>query len=138
MRLAYDASKDPLIQNHEDKMLETYSKMINSYSSLFQQYDCFLEVGLFWNNFSKKKRSDHRLPFQNGYSCYIYCVVWKDGKEVHVKSMDGEADYYPLSVSWIVSSIDRRLFKTYVSLYSDTDDIENDMKEMLRLLSSVE
>ena len=48
--------------------------------------------------------------------------------------MDGEADYYSLSATWMVSSIERDFFKTKVSLYSDTDDIENDMKEMFQLL----
>lgn len=68
------------------------------------------------------------------YECYIYCEVQKDGKEVHIESNDGEADYYALSASWIISSIERSFFKINVSLCSATDDIENDMKEMFQLL----
>lgn len=135
MEFSYDVSKEQLIINHEDIMLETYSKIISSYSSLFRLYDCSLEVKLFWIDFSTKKRSNYRLSFHNGYSCYVYCEVQKDGKEVHVKSIDGEVDYYSLSATWMVSSIERNFFKTKVSLYSDTDDIENDMKKLFQLLS---
>lgn len=133
-KFEYDKSKEQCIIDHEDIMLEIYSKIISSYSSLFEQYDCSLEIRLFWIDFSTKKRSDCRLPFHIGYACYVCCEVQKDGKEVHVKSMDGEADYYSLSATWMVSSIERDFFKTKVSLYSDTDDIENDMKEMFQLL----
>lgn len=101
---------------------------------MFHQYDCFLEVRLFWIDFSTGKCSDRRLPFNLGYTCYVCCEVQKDGKEVCVKSVDGEADYYSLSAAWMVSSIEKFL-KTKVSLYSNTDEIEKDMKELLRLLS---
>ena len=59
-------------------------------------------------------------------------MVQKDGTEVRIGSNDGEVDY---SVSWTVSSIERRFFKLNVSLSSDTDDIENDMNELFQLLS---
>lgn len=136
MKFAYDERKAQRIINHEYIMLETYSKIISSYSSLFDQYNCSLEVRLFWIDFSTQKRSNRRLPFHIGYACYVCCEVQRDGKEVHVKSIDGEADYYSLSATWMVSSIERNFFKTKVSLYSDTDDTENDMKELFRLLSN--
>lgn len=136
MKFAYDKREAQRIINHEDIMLKTYYEIINSYSSLFEQYDCSLEVRLFWIDFSTGKRSNRRLPFHIGYACYVCCEVQRDGKEVHVKSIDGEADYYSLSATWMVSSIERIFFKTKVSLYSDTDDTENDMKELFRLLSN--
>ena len=136
MKPAYDKENAQQIVNHENIMLETYSKIISSYSPLFEQYDCSLEVRLFWIDFSTEKRSNRRLPFHIGYACYVCCEVQRDGKEVHVKSIDGEADYYSLSATWMVSSIERNFFKTKVSLYSDTDDTENDMKELFRLLSN--
>lgn len=136
MKFAYDKKKAQRIISHENIMLETYSKIISRYSSLFEQYDCSLEVRLFWIDFSTEKRSNRRLPFHIGYACYVCCEVQRDGKEVHVKSIDGEADYYSLSATWMVSSIERNFFKTKVSLYSDTDDIENDMEELFRLLSN--
>lgn len=63
------------------------------------------------DKFLKKEHSASRLPFKNGYECYIYCEVQKDGKEVHIESNDGEADYYALSASWIISSIERSFLK---------------------------
>lgn len=135
IKFVYDKREAQRIINHEDIMLETYSKIISTYSSLFEQYDCSLEVGLFWNNFFTEERSDYRLPFRTGYACYVCCEVQRGGKEVRVKSLDGEADYYSLSATWMLSSIERNFFKIKVSLYSDTDDIENDMKELLLLLS---
>ncbi len=135
MKFTYDKSKAQRIINHENMMLETYTKIINGYSSLFEQYDCSLEVRLFWIDFSTDERSYHRLPFRVGYACYVCCEVQRGGKEVHVKSIDGEADYYSLSATWMVSSIERNLFRAKVSLYSDTDDTENEMKELFRLLS---
>ena len=136
MKFAYDNSKAQCIIKHEDIMLETYSKMIRAYSSRFEQYDCSLEVRLFWIDFSTEKRSDRRLPFHVGYACYVCCEVQRDGKEVEVKSADGEADYYTLSATWMVSSIERSFYKAKVSLYSGTDDVESDMKELFRLLSN--
>lgn len=136
MKFAYDKKKAQQIVSHENIMLETYSMIISRYSLLFEQYDCSLEVRLFWIDFSTEKRSNRRLPFHIGYACYVCCEVQRDGKEVHVKSIDGEADYYSLSATWMVSSIERNFLKTKVSLYSDTDDIENNMEELFRLLSN--
>lgn len=134
--IAYDKSKAQRIINHEDIMLKTYSKIISTYTTLFEQYDCSLKVRLFWIDFSTERRSNRRLPFRIGYACYVCCEVQRDGKEVQVKSADGEADYYSLSATWMVSSIERSFLKAKASLYSDTDDIENDMKELFRLLSN--
>ena len=136
MEFVYDKSKEQSIINHEDIMLETYSKIISGYAPLFEQYNCSLDVKLFWFDFSTEKRSNRRLPFHVGYACYVCCEVQKNGKEVYVKSVDGEADYYSLSATWMVSSIERNLFKTKVLLYSDMDDTEKDMKELFQLLSN--
>lgn len=136
MKFAYDKSKAQCIINHENIMLKTYSKISSSYSPLFKQYDCSLKVNLFWIDFSTEKHSIRRLPFHIGYTCYVCCEVRREGKEIQIKSVDGEADYYSLSATWMVSSIERAFFKTEVTLYSDTDDAENDMKELFRLLNS--
>lgn len=74
------------------------------------------------------------MPFRKGYACYAYCEVWKDGKEIYVKNMDGDVDYCSLSTVRAVSGIERRFFKTRVSLYSNTDTIENDIKKLLQAL----
>ena len=136
MKFVYASDKDDEIVRHEKIMLEKYSNILDSYRAIFEQYNCSLKVGCSWTNFLKKEHSTNRLPFENGYKCYIYCEVQKDGKEVHIESNDGEVDYYALSASWIISSIERWFFKINVSLCSATDDIENDMNELLQLLSN--
>ena len=135
MKFIYDERISQRIIDHEDIMLEKYSKIISGYSSLFDQYDCSLDVELFWSDSVSEKNSNFRLPFHIGYTCYVCCEVLRDGKEVKVKSNDGEADYYSLSASWVVSSIDRKFFKTKVTLYRDADDIEADIMDLFRLLS---
>lgn len=134
MEFVYTPDKDDEIIKHEEIMLEKYSNILDSYQGIFEQYHCSLKVGCGWTNFFREEHSAHRLPFKNGYQCYIYCEVQKDGKEVHVESNDGEVDYYALSASWIISSISRWFFKIKVSLCSATDDIESDMNELLQLL----
>lgn len=134
MKFVYTPDRDDEIVRHEELMLEEYLNILDSFRKIFEQYNCLLEVGYRWTNFSKKEYSAHRLPFKNGYQCYIYCEVQKDGKEVHIESNDGEVDYYPLSASWIISSIERWFFKSNVYLCSATDDIESDMNELLQLL----
>ena len=136
MKFIYTSDKDDEIVKHEKIMLEKYLDILDSYRAIFEQYNCSLKVGCGWENFLKKEHSANRLPFKNGYECYIYCEVQKDGTEVRIGSNDGEVDYYVLSVSWTVSSIERRFFKLNVSLSSDTDDIENDMNELFQLLSN--
>ena len=122
MKFAYDKSKAQRIINYEDIMLKTYSKIISTYTSLFEQYDCSLKVRLFWIDFSTERRSNRRLPFRIGYACYVCCEVQRDGKEVQVKSADGEADYYSLSATWMVSSIE------YAIVYTGTTEIKWDDK----------
>lgn len=136
MKFIYTSDKDDEIVKHEKIMLEKYLDILDSYRAIFEQYNCSLKVGCGWENFLKKEHSANRLPFKNGYECYIYCEVLKDGKEVRIGSNDGEVDYYALSVSWTISSIERRFFKRIVSLSLDTDDIENDMNELFQLLSN--
>ena len=134
MKFLYTPDKDDEIVRFEKIMLEKYLKILDNYRAMLEQYNCSLKVGCGWTNFIKKEYSAHRLPFKNGYECYIYCEIQKNGKEVHIESDDGEVDYYPLSASWIISSIERRFFKLNVSLCSATDDIENDINELLQLL----
>lgn len=134
MKFLYTPDKDDEIVRFEKIMLEKYLKILGSYRTMLAQNNYSLKVGCGWTNFIKKEYSAHRLSFKNGYECYIYCEIQKNGKEVHIESDDGEVDYYPLSASWIISSIERRFFKLNVSLCSATDDIENDINELLQLL----
>ncbi len=135
MKFVYTSDKDEEIIEHETKMLEKYSDILDSYRAIFEQYNFSLEVGCRWINFLKKEYSASRIPFRHGYECYIYCEVQKDGKEVHIESNDGEVDYYPLSASWTISFMRRGFFKINVWLCSATDDIEEDMERLVRLLA---
>ena len=136
MKFVYTPDKDDEIVRFETIMLKKYLKILDSYREIFGQHNCSLEVGCRWTNFLKNEYSAHRLPFKNGYECYVYCEVQKNGKEVHIESNDGEVDYYALSASWIISSIERKFFKINVVLSSATDDVESDMNELLKLLSN--
>ncbi|HIZ11749.1 MAG TPA: hypothetical protein IAA41_06605 [Candidatus Eubacterium faecavium] len=134
MEFIYTPNQDNTIIAHEEKMLKKYSEIIDGYRNVFCESDCSLEVGCRWINCIENKYSAVRLPFTNGYQCYIYCEVQRNGKEVHVKSFDGEVDFYPLSSSWIVSLINMHFCKLNVSLCSITDDVESNMNELYKLL----
>ncbi len=104
--------------------------LVSKYSSLFKKYNCFLNVSLFWNDFFTGYSSKSRLPFRNGYSCYMCCEVQREGKTVYVKSIDGEVDYYSVEAIWPVSAIERKLLKTEVVFYSNPEDVRNDMEQL--------
>lgn len=135
MKFVYKGSKAPLIIAHERNLLKAYSETAYRYSDLFEQHSCSLDVGLFWINSLTKEQSIQRLPFCNGYACYVYCDILRKGKEVCVRCTDCEADYYPLSVSWAASSIDRSFLREEVSLYSEDNNANDDLMTLLTLLS---
>lgn len=135
MKFICNKCDEQFIIKYEMDMLEKYSRIINKYSPSFMKYGCFAEKALFWNNSLTKTRSYQRIELRNGYTCYIYCELVKDDKKMYIKSSDGEADHYQLSAIWPISSIQRFYFKTMVSLYSNMDEVENDIKELLDLLS---
>ena len=136
MREIYDINKENDIIKKETRIFDTYFKIISKYSSLFKKYNCFLNVSLFWNDFFTGYSSKSRLPFRNGYSCYMCCEVQREGQTVYVKSIDGEVDYYSVEAIWPVSAIERKLLKTEVVFYSNPEDVRNDMEQLFLLLSS--
>lgn len=140
IRFVYDKNRKKLIINHENTMFKTYTEIIGKYSVLFRQYDCNLKISISGSDF-KIKSSDSRLPFHTGYSCYISCEVKKDGKTVRVRDTEGEVDYYSVEAAWQISSIERgsllkgkSFFKPVVELYTDIDEVEEDMRGLLQLL----
>ena len=139
MEFFYTADRDEEIVRHEETMIKEYGIIFDKYRALFEQYHCTLEVACQWDNILKKEYSTHRLPFENGYMCYIECKVLRNGRHVHIISDDGEADYYPLYASWTVSAIVRTIFfKLKVILCTDTEDVEEDLNRMLQTLYNAE
>jgi len=126
------------MQDFEMEMLNKYTNTVSPYFSIFNKMGYELKVELGWLNLFQKTWSAKRLPLTNGYECYVYCLVKKDGKEVRIKSSDGEADYYPLITSWMISCAYRRFHKLKVTTYEDIDDVEVDINEFLEKLKWIE
>lgn len=119
------------MQDFEMEMLNRYIDIIRPYFTVFNKMGYELKVELGWVNFLQKTWSSKRLPLKNGYECYVYCLVEKDGEEVRIQSSDGEADYYPLITSWMISSVSRKCHRLKVSVYTNVDDVEADINEFL-------
>lgn len=133
-KMVYTNKIDDEIIFHENNMLALYLEKIKKYVPLFEKSGYSLKVGLMWKYFPRDTVILQRGNFQNGYQCYVYCVVQKDGKEVHIGSFDAEADYYSLSTAWMISSISRKLFKLNAELYANTDDADADLNDFLSQL----
>ena len=130
-RMVYTNTINNEIISHENKMLALYLEKIKKYLPFFEKRGYSLKAGLMWKYFSSDAVMFQRESFRNGYECYVYCEVQENGKEVCLGGIDGEADYYPLSAAWMVSSIFRRFFKINVELYSNTDDADTDLNHFL-------
>ncbi len=127
----YTKAIDNEIIVYENNMLALYLEKINKYKPYFEKYGCSLKVGLMWKHFSKDATILKRASFQNGYQCYVYCAVQKDGTDVCISSFDDDVDYYPLSTAWIITSIFRNFFKLRVELYDNTNDVETYLNDFL-------
>ena len=134
-KIVYTKGIDSQIASHEKQMLALYLEKIKKYRPLFDENGYSLKVGLMWKYFPKETVILQRGRFQNGYQCYVYCVVQKNGKEVCIGSIDGETDYYPLSTAWMISSIFRKFFKLNVELYVNVDDADKDLNGFLTQLA---
>ena len=132
--MVYEKGKESSIIKYENLIFERYSRIIEKYTSWFRRYDCSLKVGLLWKNSLEKSYSSYRIPFSNGYSCYVSCEVLREGKEVQIRSYDGEADYYILSNAWLISTLERSIFSLKVLLYDGECDVNEDIQDWLRLL----
>ena len=132
MKVKYSNRLNKEICTFEDHMLGIYTEKVQAYARSFEAVGCTLEVGLMWKNFFDADTvAFQRGDFRNGYECYVYCSVQRDGQEVRIPSNDGEVDYYDMSTAWRISSIRRFFFKLELSLYVDTDDIESDLENFL-------
>lgn len=121
---------------HEEKMLYEYKCTADKYKEEFMKYQCMLRLKMEWYNcISIKQRvSDHRIPLESGYVCYINFSVQRNGKDVKLKSNDGEADYYILSDSLHITEINWRLSRNKIVLYSDIEDFEEELDYFMQML----
>lgn len=133
-KMVYTKEIDNQITSHENHMFAVYLDKIKEYMPFFEENGYSLKADLMWKYFPRNTVILQRGRFQNGYQCYVYCVVQKDGKEVCIGSIDGEADYYPLSAAWMISSIFRKFFKLNVELYANIDDADTDLNDFLTQL----
>ena len=137
-KVVYSNRIDDQIISHENHMLSVYTQQIKKYMPIFEEIGCSLKVGLMWKSLWGNTTTFQRESFQNGYQCYIYCVVQKDDKDVNIPSTDGEADYYSLSTAWMVSSIYRKFYRLNVSLCVSMDDVTSDLNGFLSQLKHIE
>lgn len=130
-KILYTNKLDSQIIAHEAHMLELYTSSAKKYTPYFEKIGFSLKINLLWKHFPKNNVFFQRGVFCNGYQCYVYCVVQKDGKEAFIESVDEEADYYSLSNAWMISCISRSFCKSYLTLYENVDGIDADLKTFL-------
>lgn len=131
-KMKYTNKTDDVIISHETDMLALYLEKLKKYAAPCRERGYSLKTGLMWQYFPKDTVTFQRGDFRNGYTCYVYCAIQKDGSEVRVNGTDGEAKYYPLSAAWMISSIFQKCLKLNVELYTNTDDADADMNALLQ------
>lgn len=136
-KMVYKKKTDEQIIFHENQMLALYIEKTKKYIPFFEEKGYFLKVGLMWKRFPRDTVMFQRGSFQNGYQCYVYCVVQKDGHEVRIDSIDGEVNYYSLSTAWMISSIFRKFCKLNVTFYVSIDDVDTDLNGFLSQLKYI-
>ncbi len=119
----------------EAEILKQYQKAAEGYLPAFAEKGCTLDISLQWSNSRKKIWSLTPLPLENQYECAVCGVLRKDGKEVRIPGEDGEADYYPLGRSWVISDVSRKWAKLRVVVWPEVDsDFSQDMACFLEQL----
>lgn len=134
MKLTISGNKKNEIYDFETEMFAKYKKAVAPYLHLFHELGCELKLELGWANPIRKIWSDKPIALINGYECSVCCSVEKEGKELRIESKDGEADYYVLGTSWMVSSVCRKFLSLKLSLYESVDEVDADLMEFLSQL----
>ncbi len=137
MRFIYNSRKNQMICEYEDKMLNICSEIIEGYKVSFAEYGCTLKIERIWHDFFRNRSVYQRLDFQNGYGCYIYCRVERNGEVVRYEDEEREVDYYELSDCWAVSSIMRKGFKLSVCLFTDLGVVRETLDNYLLILKKL-
>lgn len=76
-KMVYTNKIDDEIIFHENNMLALYLEKAKKYMPFFEKSGYSLKVGLMWKYFPRDTIILQRGSFQNGYQCYVYCVVQK-------------------------------------------------------------
>jgi hypothetical protein len=135
LEMTYTKQHDEQICRHEESTLIKYEQYLEKFGPVLQEYGCTIKTGLWWTNSLAKSGSYHREELKNGYECYVYFAIEKNGETVRIPSDDGEADYYLLSMSYMISAINRRWWKLNIQLFPDVDeDINSDMNKFISML----
>ena len=128
MNFEYCKIKDAFLCNYEQNFLKKYEELFYKYDLIINQFGFTLNYGLFWKNYIYRKESLKRISRKNGYTCYLYCSVQKNGKDIKIPSEDGEVEFYYLSETWILTSISRLFLRLYANIYDDPVDVEQVLK----------
>lgn len=116
---------------HEINMLEIYRTIIqNKYQETFNCLGYSLKIGLEWNN-GNLSNLGMRLSLKTGYMCSVFCEVQENNELVWLKQINQEVKYKPLFASWIIDYIKCPWNKPAYYLYNSTDDIFEDMDELI-------
>ena len=118
-------------------MLEEYTRAAQTYLPYFEEKGFFIKTGLMWKRFPDNVPTFCRGEIQNGYQCYVFCSVQRKCRDAVVPSNDGEAKWYSLSNAYMVSSVNKDFCRLTISLFGDTNEINDDLSCFLRQLQCV-
>lgn len=124
------------IIKHEEYMRFKYNELAEKYKDAFAEYHCSLKLEMRWYNCMsiKQKVYNQRIPFKNGYICFIDFSVQQNGEDFKLISNDGEADYYLLADSTNITDITWLLVCRRMNLISDTEFFEEELHYYLETL----
>lgn len=126
------------IREHEERVLFKYKQIADRCKEKFIKYQCSIKLEMKWYNCMsiKQKVFDYRIPLKNGYVCFIDFSVQQNGKDIKLKSNDGEVDYYLLGDSSNITEITWLLVCKKINLFSDTEDFEKELHYYLEMLEN--
>lgn len=134
-KFQYPLEMRKIIIAHEERVLSLYRNIIiEKYQFFFEKHGCSLEIGCEWQY--KSICSKNRLPFKSGYSCCIYCEIQKNGDMVTVYLQDEDIDNHPLFATWEISRIAHPFNNPPYALWSDVNEIYEDMDELQELMNT--
>ena len=126
----YESRYDALICEHEEQTFNKYKNIIRAYKDEFSKHGFELACKLFWCEDYPNGISDSRAPFRPGYQCGLSIEVERDGALVCYDKEEGSS----LAIEIGISSIWKRFFQVYLSLIDSSEELEELIKELERML----